>query len=122
MDLKNWLKSGEYLPKFMRDFHDQKRIFKRIDELVANRRERCIKEHGRDLYPLPGWVTCHIYVIDVFLWYMAINGYALQKTHRKIVTDDIEKDLNDWEKRDREDLYKNHPFYQDTLKQEIPNA
>ena len=36
--LNAWMKSGEYLPAFMRDFHDQKDIFKAVYELVENSR------------------------------------------------------------------------------------
>ncbi len=31
--LADWLKSGEYLPEFMRDFHDQKDVFKAMHHI-----------------------------------------------------------------------------------------
>ncbi|HBE9089627.1 TPA: hypothetical protein KNG84_001649, partial [Serratia fonticola] len=34
--LAKWLKSGEYLPAFMRDFHDQKDIFKAMHFTITN--------------------------------------------------------------------------------------
>ncbi len=34
-NLVEWLKSGEYLPSFLRDFHDQKDLFKRVEWLAA---------------------------------------------------------------------------------------
>lgn len=67
--LDAWLESGEFLPEFMRDFHDQKDLFKAIHKL-----------YGSDL----SWVGAHVYTVDRFLWYMASRGYVLRKSRRKI--------------------------------------
>jgi hypothetical protein len=112
MSVQEWLKSGKYLPKFMQDFHKQKRVFKRIDVFVENR-----KEANKDnilSHKMPDWVTAHIYVIDIFLWYMARHGYTLQKTRKRLSFEDIEEDLDAWEKWDRDQLFKHHPFYSDS--------
>lgn len=36
-NLRQWLKSGAYLPDCLKDFHDQKDVFKRLDEMASNR-------------------------------------------------------------------------------------
>lgn len=75
-ELDKWLSGLEYLPKFMRDFHDQKDIFKAIHFLYEG-------DEG-DLPPPTNPVSGHVYVVDWFLWYMASRGYTLQKTRKKI--------------------------------------
>lgn len=71
------MKDGNYLPPFMRDFHDQKRLFKAIQGHYSER----IKE-DRLMQGL-NWVMAHTYVIDLFLWFMALHGYTLQKSRAK---------------------------------------
>lgn len=71
-NLRQRLKHPEsYLPTPMQDFHDCKDLFQRLQEIVDNR-----EWHGRK----PDWITCHIYTVDVFLWFMAAHGYTLQKS------------------------------------------
>lgn len=72
-DLRAWLDSAEYLPEFMRDFHDQKDLFKTIHELV----------NAHDGTKAISWGDAHIYTIDVFLWFMARRGYTLQRSRTK---------------------------------------
>ena len=64
-----WLHSKKYLPEFMRDFHDQKDLFKAMHTLYS----------GSESLKMT-WVDGHIYVIDCFLWFMASRGYTLQKS------------------------------------------
>jgi hypothetical protein len=71
--LQDWMKSGAYLPDFMRDFHDQKDLFKTIHELVN-------KNDGTQRI---NWIDAHIYTVDVFLWFMARRGYTLQRSRAK---------------------------------------
>lgn len=61
------MKAEEYLPKEIQDFHDQKELFKEIQqEKTPN-----------------NWVDNHIYTIDYFLYYMAkVKGYKLQKIRK----------------------------------------
>jgi hypothetical protein len=107
MTLTEFIDGGHYLPKFMRDFHDCKQLFKRIDELVVNR-----QNHDGDgiegVYSkhLPNWTVAHIYVIDFFLWYMAQHGYTLQPSRKRVEFHDIHADLNDFERR-RIEKFKN---------------
>lgn len=85
-DLVGWLKSGEYLPSFLRDFHDQKDLFKCVEEIV-NR------------HPIPNgdsWIGRHVYVVDYFLWFMARHGYTLQKSRRPVEFEDYDKTISGW--------------------------
>lgn len=91
MMLNDYLKSGNYLPEFLRDFHNQKDLFKRIDETVANSQE---KNKDDIIYKrMPGWTICHIYVVDYFLWHMAKCGYTLQRSRAKIEFIDYDEDM-----------------------------
>ena len=81
-DLSKWLNSGEYLPCFMRDFHDQKDIFKAMHHIIANANENGNARDG------------HIYVIDTFLWYMARCGYTLQKSRKELEFKSIDDDIS----------------------------
>jgi hypothetical protein len=90
-DRKVWLKSGEYLPDFMRDFHDQKDLFK---SLHAQYRLDEPKDH-RD--PI-NWIQAHIYTVDKFLWFMAEHGYTLQRSRKHVSFCDISATLAHHEK------------------------
>lgn len=72
-----WLNSGEYLPPIMRDFHDQKDIFKAMHQQYENGNYSAEQE-------MPNWANGQCYVIDWFLWYMAGRGYTLQKNRKRI--------------------------------------
>lgn len=77
-----WLRSGEYLPDFMRDFHDQKDLFKAVDEVKQRSVERNGGSYMRDL----SWSDAHVYTVDIFLWMMARHGYTLQRSRKRGVT------------------------------------
>ena len=79
MIIEEWQKSGKHLPKIMRDFHDQKDIFKDMHRLYESEENESETSPG-----MPTWVKGHIYVVDWFLWYMARRGYTLQKTRKKL--------------------------------------
>ena len=80
-----WLSSGGHLPEFMRDFHDQKDLFKSLFE----RQKPNEIDALRDL----NWVAAHVFTVDCFLWFMARRGYTLQRTRRKGDYRDIEADI-----------------------------
>jgi hypothetical protein len=71
-----WLKDQKYLPRFMRDFHDQKGVFKWIWRQIEKQKaadpsiSHCLGDTN--------WIAAHVFVIDYFLWYMARHGYTLQ--------------------------------------------
>jgi hypothetical protein len=79
--VQEWRKSGKYLPKFMRDFHDQKDTFKALHTTVNF--DDC--DYTKDI----SWVAGQVYVIDFFLWHMARHGYVLRKASQKLPFDDI---------------------------------
>jgi len=87
-DNKAWRQSGEYLPKFMRDFHDQKDLFKTIHEAYKS-------EASETSINAVTWVDAHIYTVDCFLWFMASHGYTLQKSRKRVAHYDIEASLRD---------------------------
>lgn len=79
--LTAWRKAGKHLPRFMRDFHDQKALFKTVHALTGD---------PDPANPLPvTWVNAQIYVIDYFLWCMARHGYTLQKSRANMPFEDI---------------------------------
>lgn len=79
--LAKWLESGEYLPEFMRDFHDQKDVFKAMHNTITNANENGNPRDG------------HVYVVDTFLWYMARCGYTLQKSRKQVEFKDMDDDI-----------------------------
>lgn len=84
-DIDQWLKSGEYLPEPLRDFHDQKDVFKAMHQIID------VKGHG---YAKPvDWIAGQCYVIDIFLWFMARRGYTLQRTRRRGAFRDLDADV-----------------------------
>ena len=85
-NLDEWLKSGDYLPPRLRDFHAQKAIFKSVEKVLGN---RPLDDMVRD-----SWIGRHIYVIDYFLWYMARHGWTLQRSRQSIEFEDIDKRLS----------------------------
>lgn len=89
--IREWLQSGEYLPAPLRDFHDQKDIFKAIWEVVMRAKERQEKERSGIPY-LGGlnWVDAHIFTIDQFLYFMARHGWTLQRSRKPYEFTDIE--------------------------------
>lgn len=71
-DFREWREKGKHLPIFMRDFHDQKDIFKAMTDYFNNADEMPVS-----------WQDGHVFTIDWFLWFMAAHGYTLQKTAAK---------------------------------------
>lgn len=80
-ELAKWLQSGGYLPEFLRDFHDQKDVFKAMHDTIGNANENGNARDG------------HIYVIDTLLWYMGRCGYTLQKSRKNVVFKDMQDDI-----------------------------
>jgi hypothetical protein len=75
--LDEWLKTGAHLPDVLRDFHDQKDVFKAIHETVD------VEKYGQGIAQDITWVIGQCYVIDIFLWWMARRGYTLQRSRAK---------------------------------------
>ncbi len=83
MALKQFLSEGRYLPEVMRDFHDAKEIFKTMHHVSGwNEKEGW----ARDI----SWMDGQIYVIDLFLHFMARHGYTLQRNRAKLEFHDLD--------------------------------
>lgn len=84
-EIEAWLKSGAYLPPPMRDFHDQKDVFKALYDTIV------IPDQLKHI----SWVDAHIFTVDIFLWWMARRGYTLQRSraHQQFV--DFDKTVAD---------------------------
>lgn len=74
-----WRRGGEYLPEFMRDFHDQKDLFKALQEVV----DRSNAKNGEHRALTLTWTEAHIYSVDIFLWVLAAHGYTLQRSRKR---------------------------------------
>jgi hypothetical protein len=100
--LDAWLKAGNYLPDVLRDFHDQKEVFKAMHDLQrpADPSDTLTAGH----YSL-SFVTGQCYVIDRFLWFMAKRGYTLQRSRARLPFRDLEADVRAaTEKRDAHEM------------------
>lgn len=82
-NLKMWRESGNYLPDFLKDFHDQKDFFKMMHETMK------IEEHeyAKDI----NFVAGQCYVIDCFLYKLASYGYTIQKSRANQNFDDLDE-------------------------------
>lgn len=86
-EMQAWRKRGDYLPEFMRDFHDQKDLFKALQEVVDRANAKHENSSHRSLSA--SWSEYHIYTVDIFLWVLSAHGYTLQKARRKFAFRDI---------------------------------
>ena len=102
MTPEQFVKSTEYLPEPLRDFHDQKRLFKRVWENVENKKRQADKEGRMHYFGAMDWLQAHVFVIDFFLWFMALHGYTLQKSRRQIEFYDFDVAMKDFDARQLE--------------------
>lgn len=72
-ELEKYLENGENLPEFIKDFHDQKDLFKAIYQQW--------QEENKVLNKI-SWVDAHVFSIDILLWWMGLHGYKLQKIRK----------------------------------------
>ncbi len=85
MTFDEWRKQQKHLPDFMRDFHDQKDLFKALFEVaMEGDNEGQIK-----FFEGLNWQNTHVYTIDIFLWVLAAHGYTLQKNRSDFEFGDI---------------------------------
>lgn len=87
LDMGKWLKAGQYLPPPLRDFHDQKDVFK----LMHNR----INVEGHEYAKSVNWVAGQCYVIDIFLWFMARRGWTLQRSRTALEFNDLDAEVKE---------------------------
>lgn len=79
-----FLKSGVYLPRCLRDFHDAKEVFKTIHASIDPSNESLKRVN---------WVDGQCYVIDIFLWFMARRGWTLQRSRMDVEFRDLAADI-----------------------------
>lgn len=80
--LLEWLRSGEYLPAPLRDFHDQKDVFKTLWRRVNQAKA---KDPSLNTYlGQMTWTSAQIFAIDHFLWFMAVHGWTLQRSRARV--------------------------------------
>jgi hypothetical protein len=85
-DLQAWMEKAQYLPPELRDFHDQKDLFKAVHEIISE----------NDGTKAITWRDAHIYTIDVFLWFMARRGYTLQRSRARMPFVSLADTLKAW--------------------------
>lgn len=86
--MQDWLKDGKHLPPFLRDFHDQKEVFKAINETWGS----------GDI----SWIDGQCYVIDTFLKWMGAHGYTLQRCRAQQDFVELTTTLEDCDRKRRE--------------------
>ena len=99
--LEAWMKEGRHLPDVLRDFHDQKDVFKAMHDLQkpASSADAIAGHYSLD------FVTGQCYVIDRFLWFMARRGYTLQRSRARLPFRDLQADVAAaTERRDAHDM------------------
>lgn len=84
--VKDFLESGKHLPPFLRDFHNQKDVFKTLWGVMDK------SGLPKEIQTL-GWVNFHIIIIDIFLWWMAKRGWTLQRSRQKVEFLDVNEDI-----------------------------
>lgn len=95
-----WRKSGKHLPSFMRDFHNQKDLFKCIHEMYGK------AESNEQAKQMPDWISSQCYTIDWFLWFMAGHGYTLQKCRQNVEFLNIQNTVSSHAKERQEGFVK----------------
>lgn len=106
VDESSWFSDRKWLPDFLRDFHDQKDVFKLVQGWVEHARTKKLKESGGHLNFLPhqNWIDSQIYVIDYFLRFMACCGYTLQRSRSRLDFYDIQEAIKEMKKEELESL------------------
>lgn len=94
-NLKDWMARGDHLPAALKDFHDQKEIFKLMHELQQPA-DGCESDPAHSL----DYKTGQCYVIDRFLHFMARRGYTLQQSKKQLPFLDMQSELNAKRERD----------------------
>lgn len=95
-DMVKWSKDGKHLPNVMKDFHDQKDIFKAVHAMASTH------EVVKDV----NWINAHMYTLDCFLWFMARHGYTLQKSRANVDFDELQDTI----KKNQKQMYANSPL------------
>lgn len=98
MELNSFLASQKWLPHNLRDFHDQKDVFKTLHDWMASRASK------DSSYKMPNWVEGQIYVIDQFLYFMACHGFILQKSRSNVEFCSLDESIKKLREKESEQL------------------
>ena len=96
-DIEKWRDNGGHLPEELRDFHDQKDLFRLMHRAFGDPKPDALVRE-------PNVVEGHCYVIDKFLWFMARYGYTLQRTRSKLPFDSLSEDIANMRRERAESL------------------
>lgn len=92
-DIETFLKSGAFLPAPLRDFHDQKDVFKTMHGAI---------DPANESIKRVSWIDGQCYVIDIFLWFMARRGWTLQRSRADADFRDLAADIETHRKQEAE--------------------
>lgn len=95
MTVVEYVRSGRHLPPPLRDFHDQKDAFK-----LMHSRQGDFEFNGAAV----AWTTGQCYVIDRFLWFMALHGWTLQQSRAKVEFLDLDQGIREMKEESAEQL------------------
>jgi hypothetical protein len=87
----NWELARKMNPTPLKDFHDQKDLFKYLFDLIPYD-----DQQGLDKI---SWVQAQIFTIDKFLPFMAMHGYTLQKARHKLNFYNIYKTIDEFKEK-----------------------
>lgn len=92
------LAAKQYLPREMRDFHAQKKVFKSFFDWFKGRCNKQRKERGSPDFFLDEldqytWSGIHVLLMDHFLPWMALHGYRIGKWNPKCGTYDMDETI-----------------------------
>lgn len=93
-ELRKWRDEQKHLPEFMRDFHNCKRLFRGISEYIEIDSDHPAKEVN--------WCQAHCYTIDVFLWFMAMHGFTLQRSRARQAFESLDALLDELDQQRRQ--------------------
>jgi len=89
----------KYLPDFIKDFHDQKNLFKFIHSTIK------VEDDDKDhILKQISYVEAQIYTIDYFLFIMFKYGYSLQKSRAKVSFFDIDYQMKKWKEKNNDNF------------------
>ncbi len=99
MTPQEYVKSGKHLPGPLKDFHDQKDLFKLMYRCYADKGGTGAYEQNGASVP---WTTGQCYVIDWFLWFMGKRGWTLQRSRADVPFHDLDAEIAMMKREDAE--------------------
>ena len=85
-----------YLPDPLKDFHDQKDVFKAIWDCYMSKIE---ESDGAYIYKGLNWCNAQCFVIDKFLHFMATHGWKMQRWRKGMEYHDLDETIEECRKK-----------------------